>query len=113
MTYTYEKEVDFTVGDKELTVTLLCDVKCTYAGHPGSGPSLSGPGEPAEGPEFETEDLYIQIGETKPIKLDIFQAHALFGEDFCNEFDEEAIEAAGENSSDSDYEPDDYRDYED
>lgn len=45
----YELERGSEVYDLDL------EVKCTYRGYPGSGPSFSSPGEPPEAPEFEIE----------------------------------------------------------
>lgn len=35
------------------------DYTMTYAGHPGTPPSLSYPGDPPEGPEWDTESIVL------------------------------------------------------
>lgn len=46
-------------------VTLEFEIKMTSTGSPASGPSFSGPGEPAEPPEFEIESCSFEgIGDS-------------------------------------------------
>ena len=64
-------KIEFTshVGENDVIV------EATYTpGQPERGPSLSGPGEPAEGPEVEIDRVYIMWGvvEHGPrIKIDL------------------------------------------
>lgn len=41
------------------TLEIEVEVKITSHGHPGTGPSFSGPGDPPEGPEFEIGNITI------------------------------------------------------
>lgn len=53
VTLTREDEDGTVTGEAEYTV----EVKCTSRGFPMLPPSLSYPGEQAEGPEFEVEEI--------------------------------------------------------
>ena len=113
MTYAYSEEVDFKVGGYETSVTLCCDVKMISPGYPETGPTYSSGGEPAEGPEFECDDAYIDFGNfVAPMYFKKGQLEAIFGESFMSEFYERAQEKANEEweEDEPEWDSDDNRD---
>lgn len=40
---------------EDVTIDVVVELTCTYKGHPGRGPSLDGPGDPPEPPEFDAK----------------------------------------------------------
>lgn len=54
----YDIETTVTLAGEELDVCI--DYTVTFAGSPGSGPSLSHPGDPPEPPEFEINSISFE-----------------------------------------------------
>lgn len=98
MSYTHTEEVEYEVNGEEVSVTLACEVNCTSLGCPETGPSMSGPGEPGEGPTFESEVAYIIFnGTTRSLKMEAAHLNQIFSEKFMNDFYERAEQKASEN----------------
>lgn len=55
----YEIDIELTIDNTDVTATVEYDV--TSWGSPGSGPSLSHPGDPPEAPEFEINSIKYQL----------------------------------------------------
>lgn len=111
MSHTYREEVECTIGEHETVISICTDVTCTYAGCPASGPTYSSGGEPAEGPEFECGEAYLELeGLQGIVRMKKEQLDALFGDIFITAFFDRAEENAAENYDPSDDEPDE-RDY--
>ncbi len=92
---------DFTVSvdeDPEIFTTVEIEfyLKLTYAGCPAK---LSGPPEdcyPAEGPEWELDDIFLRFGKFHRIKMEEIVFIALFGQKFFDKHYELAEEEANE-----------------
>jgi hypothetical protein len=100
MAYTYEEEFDVTINNEvEHSFTVYCDVEMTSPGYRGRGPSLSGPGEPPEPPEYEAGDAYgVHAGKIITFKKNTLEW--LIGTSAAEKFFERALNAAAENWSD-------------
>ncbi len=60
------------------TINVEFDFKCTYAGCPSTGPTYSCGGQPAEGPEWELEEIRLVLNDMKPVVLDESQFTTIF-----------------------------------
>ena len=107
MTHTYSQEFEISCNGKEpTTLEISVDVQMKSSGSPGSGPTLSGPGEPPEPPEFEAGNAYVSAGGRLHHMVDDLLA-LIIGQTELDAFYEAAVESAAE------AEPSEYDSYDD
>lgn len=109
MSYEYNEEFEVKINNFETSIYISVDVEMISPGYPETGPSMSGPGEPGEGPTFECGEIYVGV-EGKIYKLPSPLFTMLFGDDEALAFLERAEQKASENWEEE--EPD-YPDYDD
>jgi hypothetical protein len=97
--------LDFKCGEHKSTFEFTFEMIMTSPGYPATGPSYSSGGEPAEPPEWEIDEIRLNLHGEKSLILIDAQCIALIGQKCFDKWVERAVEFATDN-----YEPDD-RDY--
>lgn len=105
MSTTKEFEIEVSMNDTDRLITVEFEMECTSHGSPASYASLNYPGHPAEGPEFQVDEVRFDICGVKFVATDE-QAAFILGEICYNNLTEQALEWAVDNYDGGDYEPD-------